>query len=263
MPAISRAVFLGLQAAALVSLVGPNGTPTALAKPIPVPVPMMPHLADYAAQPPARNNLTAVPSAQDVALARRMDEAVVPHTPSQSSALRTREDDTAILNNINILSTVYNDMNGHSTALSDLASRASAGGADDTFSELAVSHFTAYKAGLLQFNTILVQLAGDKGLANFDDANGLEVMLKDMVNMTKYMLADVNTLVANIPTLGPMMGPLVYEVKCILDEVLDAVENLTDAIMNALQPLLEPVIALYTTTVCNMGLQIAGLCFLL
>ncbi|KAI9063059.1 hypothetical protein FKP32DRAFT_1572740 [Trametes sanguinea] len=221
----------------------------------------MPHLADYAAQPPARTNLTAAP--QNVALPRGLDEEVVHHTPSQSSALRARQGDTFILNNINILSTVYNDMNGHSAAISDLASRASAGGADDTFSDLAVSHFTAYKAGLLQFNTILVQLAQDKGLANFDNTDGLEVLLKNMVNMTKYTLADVTTLVDNLPAVGPLLGPIVYEIKCILDEVLDAVENLTDALLNALQPLLAPVIALYTSAACSLGLQIAALCVLL
>ncbi|CDO71559.1 hypothetical protein BN946_scf184911.g29 [Trametes cinnabarina] len=264
MPALTRAVFLGLQAAALVSLVGPAGTPTAaLAKPIPFPAPMMPHLADYAAQPPVRGNLSTVPSSQNLALAKRLSEAVVSHTPSQSSALTPREDDTSILNNINILSTVYNGMSGHSTAISDLASRASAGDADDSFSELALSHFTAYKEGLLQFNTVLVQLAADKGLANYDNTNGLETLLKDMVNMTKYALNDLDALVANIPAVGPLLAPVMYEVKCILDEVLDAVENLTDAILNVLQPLLEPLIGQYAAAVCNLGLEIGSLCLML
>ena len=57
--------------------------------------------------------------------------------------------------------------------------------------------------------------------------------------------------------------PVVYEIKCILDEVMDAVENLTDAIINALEPLLQDIIQVASQTACASGLQILGLCVLL
>lgn len=125
MPAFSRAVFLALQAAALVSLVGHplSLAPSfALAAPVPLPMPLMPHLADYAAQPPARSSAASVPSSESVSTVRRQDVAVVSHTTSTSSpavAHEARGDtDTNILNNINLLGTMYSQMNDHSRVLS-------------------------------------------------------------------------------------------------------------------------------------------------
>jgi hypothetical protein len=33
------------------------------------------------------------------------------------------------------------------------------------------------------------------------------------------MLADINYIVYTIPTLGPVLGPIVYDVKCLLEYV--------------------------------------------
>lgn len=115
MPAFSRAVFLGLQAAALVSLVGQPFAPS-VALAAPLPMPLMPHLADYAAQPPARTNATMVHHSENSALAGREDVAVVPHT---TSPVVPRENDvnTNILNNVNILNNWFDTMQSHSANL--------------------------------------------------------------------------------------------------------------------------------------------------
>jgi len=78
-------------------------------------------------------------------------------------------------------------------------------------------------------------------------------LLKEVVNVNKDTLSYITTIVYNLPILGPTLGPIVYELKCILDEVLDACENLTDAIINVLKPLLEPLIGKFLSTACNNG----------
>ncbi|KAH9849764.1 hypothetical protein C2E23DRAFT_348430 [Lenzites betulinus] len=214
MPAFSRAVFLALQAAALVSLVGHplSLAPSfALAAPVPLPMPLMPHLADYAAQPPARSSAASVPSSESISTVRRQDVAVVSHTMSTSSpavAHEARGDtDTNILNNINLLGTMYSQMNDHSRVLNDLASRASTEGNSEEFRQDSVSQVTAYKTSLTSFTSILAALGADKGLANYDRSNELETMLKDIVNANKDAMSALYELVNSLPTLGPLLGP--------------------------------------------------------
>ncbi|KAI0825139.1 hypothetical protein BC628DRAFT_1419498 [Trametes gibbosa] len=245
MPAFTRAVFLGLQAAALVSLVGRPfslAPSSALAAPVPLPMPLMPHLADYAAQPPARSSAVS----DSASTARPQDVAVVSHTTSTSpptAAHHARADDvdTSILNNINILGNMYSQMSDHSTAMNDLANRAPTEGNSEDFRQDSVSRVTAYKDTVANFQSILLQLGADKGLANYDRSDQLETLLKEILNVNKNTLSTISALVYNVPTLGPILGPIVYDIKCIVDEVTNAVENLTDAVLNALQPFLAPL----------------------
>lgn len=260
MPAFSRAVFLGLQAAALVSLVGQPFAPS-VALAAPLPMPLMPHLADYAAQPPARTNATMVHHSENSALAGREDVAVVPHT---TSPVVPRENDvnTNILNNVNILNNWFDTMQGHSANLQRLASQASTHRDDADFRTETVSEVTSYQDGLLGFQNVLAQLGADKGLENYDRSNELETLLKDLVNLSKDTLSYIDELVYQIPVLGPLLGPVVYQIKCILDDVLNAVENLTDAILNAVQPLLVALIGQVTAAACGLGIQLGSLCLL-
>ena len=52
-------------------------------------------------------------------------------------------------------------------------------------------------------------LLGDqqKGLANFDPNNPLDVLLKNLTNATKDALEAIDILVYRIPILGPLLGP--------------------------------------------------------
>ena len=88
MPVLSRAVYLGLQAAAFVASVGPSLAPLQV---IAAPVPMS-HIADYASQPPARTNAT-LPQVQGLSTSSQSkDGTVVNHTPSDASAMARRQD---------------------------------------------------------------------------------------------------------------------------------------------------------------------------
>ena len=51
--------------------------------------------------------------------------------------------------------------------------------------------------------------------------------------------------------------PVIYEIKCTLDEILNLTENLTDAIINAL---LRGVISQYNEAVCAPGIDVLGIC---
>ncbi|KAI0651849.1 hypothetical protein C8Q79DRAFT_1005104 [Trametes meyenii] len=260
MPALSRAVCLGLQAAALVALVGPSLAPSpALASPIPLPMPMVAHIADYAARPPIRANATAMSVER-----RAKDVVVVAHTTSKSHiGARDGDVDTNFLNNINILNLWSGKMNQQADIIHGLASQASTEGANSDYHQRVVTAVTAYHDTLSNYQTILVQLGSDKGLANYDRDDALETLLKDMVNLTKYTLKDIDTIIYQIPVLGPILGPIVYEIKCILDEVLDALENLTDAILNAIKPLILALIGQATASACNMGIDLGVLCLVI
>ncbi|TEB35041.1 hypothetical protein FA13DRAFT_1811588 [Coprinellus micaceus] len=131
---------------------------------------------------------------------------------------------------------------------------------DLMFQQDAVSELTAFDSSLLGIKTILDELGSDKGLKNYDRTNDLETLLKNVVNFNKETLNSVDVLVYNLPFLGPILGPIVYEIKCLLDDVLNAVENLTDALINGLQPLLAGLIGQASTTACRSGVILAGLC---
>jgi hypothetical protein len=60
---------------------------------------------------------------------------------------------------------------------------------------------------MLGFQTALAQAASDKGLANYDDKNNLETLLKNTVNFNKNVLNNVDVAVYNLPGLGPILGP--------------------------------------------------------
>ncbi|KAG0139931.1 hypothetical protein CROQUDRAFT_54011 [Cronartium quercuum f. sp. fusiforme G11] len=72
----------------------------------------------------------------------------------------------------------------------------------------------------------------DKGLSNLNESNEFEVTLKNAVNSIKYSMSDVNLMVYQVPALGPILGPIVYQIKCILDDMINGTENTVDAIMN-------------------------------
>ncbi|KAA1468243.1 hypothetical protein DENSPDRAFT_877951 [Dentipellis sp. KUC8613] len=180
------------------------------------------------------------------------------HTVSES---RREFDNDPLLNNINILNAFYDKANQNAGNLQTYASQPSGGGnAESTYGQQCSSELQAYKTNMLGFQSVFAQLGADKGLANYDKTDDLETLLKNTVNLNKDTLKSVNEMIDAIPTIGPLLGPIVYEIKCILDDLLDATENLSDALINSLQPLLRSLIAGYATAACRSGVELAGLC---
>ncbi|PIL31969.1 hypothetical protein GSI_06673 [Ganoderma sinense ZZ0214-1] len=254
MPTLSRAVFLGFQAAAFLATVGPVLVPlstlaTPVLLPMPMPMPLMPDIADYVSRTPLKTSPNVVPvSLGDSTLLGQpgTDSAVVEGTPpAVSSGVRRRADPLETL-----------------AACVHILVNLSTSGNDTATQQQAVVAAAAIVDTLRTFQGLL----GDqqKGLANFDPNNPLEVMLKTLINATKDALKAIDILVYRMPFLGPLLGPVVYEVKCILDAILDLIENITDGVINVLLPDLRAdlrvVIEVAVTVTCNTGSSPQDLC---
>lgn len=75
------------------------------------------------------------------------------------------------------------------------------------FNQQYASAISGFHENFLGFQTVLGELAADKGLANYNQASEIETILKDTVNAVKYILNDTYELVNGIPGLGPVLGP--------------------------------------------------------
>ena len=223
MPRLSRALLLGLQAAALVSTLGPSSAPplVALAAPLPMPAPPTIRIADYASHPPPISNATMAPLEGVAVSPQNKDVTAVQHTASGASSMQRRQLDilSSITAHLNVISTllVANIVSaGRLRRFSgDLASRASAEGSDPAFCQQVVSSVTAYKEDLLGFQSFLGE--SDKGIGNLDPNNQLEEAIKDLVNSVKESLNWIDTLVYNIPGLGPILGPSKFSYALFMD----------------------------------------------
>ncbi|TFY70364.1 hypothetical protein EVG20_g2632 [Dentipellis fragilis] len=263
MPAIHHTVFSVAHILSLGLLVTPLiFSAHVIAKPVPVPMPFVVSKHYGGSSDAMPRSVNGKHSSHLNATQGDRPHAFYPvannHTVSES---RRDFDNDPLLNNINILNTFYDKANQNAGNLQTYASQSSGGGnVDSTYSQQCGSELQAYKTNMLGFQSIFAQLGADKGLANYDRTNDLETLLKNAVNLNKNALKSVSTMIDEIPTVGPLLGPIVYEIKCILDDLLDATENLSDALINALQPLLRSVIAGYATAACRSGVVVAGLC---
>ncbi|KAK7058952.1 hypothetical protein VNI00_001576 [Paramarasmius palmivorus] len=104
------------------------------------------------------------------------------------------------------------------------------------FEQRCSSSLPNFQNVLEDIDTGLKPMAARAGLANYDNSDELETLLKHIIDLTKSSLHDIWWLTTEIPLVGPMLGGIVYEIKCIVDELLDITENITDGILNAFKP---------------------------
>ncbi|KAF6766030.1 hypothetical protein DFP72DRAFT_4361 [Ephemerocybe angulata] len=229
------------------------------ATPVPLPMPLALMAPDFTSRWLAHNQTTAF-NLRDVVHHHALNvssEHAYPSSEDPGSTLSRRryEDQIAALYGH------YNTARESSTNLRRFAAQSATIDEDDLdFQQNAVAELTTFDTSILGIKTILGELGSDKGLKNYDRTNDVETLLKNLINFHKETFKAVDVLVYNIPMLGPLLGPIVYEIKCILDEVLNAVENITDALINGLQPLLAALIGQASTTACRSGNILAGLC---
>ena len=57
----------------------------------------------------------------------------------------------------------------------------------------------------------------------------------------------------HIPVLGPILGPILYDIKCIVDDILNIGQVLVDGLLNDLQPQLKGLSGNYLVSVCSMA----------
>ncbi|KAH8102658.1 hypothetical protein BXZ70DRAFT_797601 [Cristinia sonorae] len=258
MPSPVRTLFVAFQFAALAAFLIFGATlavvPVA-ATPIPLPMPSSMDNLDFVT-PRSLGN-----TSEPALVSKTVDEKRDLDLSDLLPGLRKRDINTFV-GDIKALNTYYGQMNQHAASFQSLYHQADASSQGSGFEQQCAYHLSEFQNNLGSFQSLLAQMGSDKGLANYDKNNAIETLLKNVVNANKYMLNDVDAMVYQLPAVGSTLGPIVYEIKCILDELLDAVENLTDAILNDIQPILEPLIKQATSTACNSGLQLLGLCIL-
>ncbi|KAJ7597049.1 hypothetical protein C8J56DRAFT_1159033 [Mycena floridula] len=74
----------------------------------------------------------------------------------------------------------------------------------------------------------------NRGLINYDGDSDFETFLKDLNNEVKDLLKSVTVIVYNLPLLGPLLGPIVYQFKCDVDGALNKVVGLLDGLLDSL-----------------------------
>jgi len=100
-----------------------------------------------------------------------------------------------------------------------------------------------------------------KGLDNYDNTDDLEVFLKDLVNLNKSVLEETSKLARDVPILGPVLGPIVYDLKCTIDGILDLCEIILDGLLNSLVPVLKAILEPLLGPAENCGgLNLIGIC---
>jgi len=254
MPSITRSIFLALHAAAFIAFTGLSGSTSTVASPIPFPLIVADHAPRllFASRIPRRDGGGESSRIQPT----REAPSSEPLTPFTSNASLHPRDLVSDL--LNSLGTYTNQMISQSAQLKSYASQSAfVKDGDYDFQHNCASQLSLFQGSLSSTQDILSQLGADKGLEYYDRTNDIETLLKDGINANKDALNSVAVLIENDPTLGPILGPTVYEIKCILDEVLDAIENLTDAIINVCQPLLK---ALLPSGSSCTGTILFGLC---
>ncbi|KAI0307746.1 hypothetical protein B0F90DRAFT_1813155 [Multifurca ochricompacta] len=188
-----------------------------------------------------------------------------------SAGAYSRSDDTLdrIGDHITALNSYYSKAYTNSQALKACSSQASASASRQDgvpgrrpleFERECASELTDFHANSQGFKTRLGQLSAAKGRAFYDPHDVVQVLIKDLIDVHKSALDYIVILVYNVPALGPIFGPIIYDIKCIIDEILDATENLTDAIINACKPLLQELVGEYGEAACKSGVEVIGIC---
>lgn len=261
MPSIARSVFLAVQVAAIATLVGmPMAVTPALGSPLPVALPAWRTYVDLSRRSDLGPGI-AVKDPQGSSSSLSMGKHTVADYNAMPVPTQKRDEDADFPNNMNLLQSHYQKLNDDSNTMNNL-SRLSSSQRGTDFNQQYSTALSNFQMNFLGFQTILAQLAADRGLANYDPNNSVETMVKDTANMAKSVMEYTADLVDEIPVLGPMLAPTVYQIKCITDAIIDAIENLTDAIINSLMPLLQSLGIQATQVACDAGVEIAGFCVL-
>ncbi|KZP31335.1 hypothetical protein FIBSPDRAFT_849827 [Athelia psychrophila] len=263
MPSINRSLFVAVQAAALCAFLIASPAPVAaMASPMPMPLPLASSDMNTLYHKPAVKDIThkstRVKHTAPIASVARRNLAVIIAKRASIAASKSRraasgsDTDDADYTKMQGL---YNQASTHAQNLKSLAAQSSSVPDSSTgnFHQQAAAELTGFHSNVLGLQDILSQLGADKGLANYDRTDDLETLLKNTVNLNKNALSSVDTIVYNLPIVGKTLGPIVYDIKCVVDDVLNFVENTADGLLNGLQPLLQPLLGGLLSTACNTG----------
>ncbi|KAF7320330.1 hypothetical protein MKEN_00817800 [Mycena kentingensis (nom. inval.)] len=183
------------------------------------------------------NSLTPVLAARDIAHAK--DTHVVSPASNASPAVHASHPSHDFQQRIQVFAT---NAKTHAATMKRLAHQAKSSHArrdDLAFQQQCVQAADGFRANYRDFYQYLASSpGGGAGLQCLDKNSGLEELLKDIVNAHKDFLDCVVEFTAAIPLLGPLLKPIAYEVKCLIDATLDLVEVLVDCLVNPVVDLL-------------------------
>jgi len=123
----------------------------------------------------------------------------------------------------------------------------------------ATSDFPVLSSALQKTHSssLLSGLGADMGQENLDKYNRAEVAISNIARSTKWALEDTDLIFFQIPLLGQTVAPLVYDLKCVLEDVIDTTTNVVDGILNG-STLLSSLSMKAGALVCKMKSQLCG-----
>ncbi|GAA5997853.1 hypothetical protein JCM5350_007744 [Sporobolomyces pararoseus] len=169
----------------------------------------------------------------------------------------------------NLLKSGTSRMNTHQSNIAKLAKQArtynKSSRMGSKFENSVYQELKAYRGsaqslpGLKELYDATKPAAGDHGLDNFNRDDPIQVLIRTLNESTQQTLESINLIVYYVPVLGPLLGPLVYDVKCIVDNVLDATQLNLDGLLNNLDLNgLKLLSSDYATSMCKMSPSLAA-----
>ncbi|GAA5899181.1 hypothetical protein JCM5296_000359 [Sporobolomyces johnsonii] len=174
-----------------------------------------------------------------------------------------------LVNIQSLLTTATSGMTTHQKKIASLAKKARTykdSHMGTKFQNSVYQELKAYRGsaeglpGLKELDTALKPLGPDQGLGNFNRNDAIQVLLRTVNESTQNTLESTNLLVYYVPVLGPLVGPILYDIKCIIDDLLNAAQYNTDGLLNQLidKPGLELLSSKYATSYCTMAPSLTG-----
>ncbi|GAA5862515.1 hypothetical protein JCM1840_004209 [Sporobolomyces johnsonii] len=174
-----------------------------------------------------------------------------------------------LVNIQSLLTTATSGMTTHQKKIASLAKKARTykdSHMGTKFQNSVYQELKAYRGsaeglpGLQELDTALKPLGPDQGLGNFNRNDAIQVLLRTVNESTQNTLESTNLLVYYVPVLGPLVGPILYDIKCIIDDLLNAAQYNTDGLLNQLidKPGLELLSSKYATSYCTMAPSLTG-----
>ncbi|KAF7306936.1 hypothetical protein MIND_00486300 [Mycena indigotica] len=235
MPSFARSLLFALYATALLALTGFSPASTALASPL-------------------RGSTTVTNSSNSNLAVRVATKPKNAQLAASSSSPKSNEVEQRIRG--------YADTaKQHATTLKQLAKQSKTHArraADLAFQQQCVESATGFRDNYSEFKEYV---SGMRGAGNqcYDETNGLEQALHDIVNANKDALRSIYVMVDNIPGLGPVLGPIVYEIKCIIDDILNLTRVTVDCLVNYVVDLLDQLgLGGVLESLCNLSVSLLG-----
>ncbi|KAF9076331.1 hypothetical protein BDP27DRAFT_1314271 [Rhodocollybia butyracea] len=235
---IARA-FVALQAAAYLALVGLTpSSGLALATPFPMPMMMKNQTTSFRAEagPHSKSSSPKAPSKSTPPHSRPTRRAFLPLITRYAA-----DEDEAISSLLdNVLAAT-----AHSNALQQ-SSESCPGLLGIRGRQPQQQQSSIYELSLFLGDLEDIQRCfdGADGLANFNDRSKLEQMIREIIDLLKKVLSYCNAIVKCSSLLSPLVGPLVYELKCFIEWLIDLLENVVDGDWNVILALLRELLGL-------------------